>query len=80
MTTQDGWSRRKFLGATAGTLTGLGLMPKGLWLTGRGPAVGRERRVTRGGRVCHPGSWVYGPPAETSGSTPSDCESSQEPA
>ncbi len=24
--------------------------------------------MTRGGRVCPLGSWVYGPPAETSGS------------
>ncbi|MFB3112915.1 MAG: plastocyanin/azurin family copper-binding protein [Gemmatimonadales bacterium] len=37
MTRQDGWSRRRFLGATAGTVTGLGLIPRGLWLRGGDP-------------------------------------------
>ncbi len=40
MTTQDGWSRRRFLGATAGTVTGLGLFPRGLWLGGRDSTAG----------------------------------------
>ena len=40
MTSHDGWSRRRFLGATAGTLTGLGLIPSGLWLRGRDPVAG----------------------------------------
>ncbi len=48
MTTQDGWSRRRFLGATAGTLSGLGLIPRGLWPQGRGPAVGTGEKDDEG--------------------------------
>ncbi len=48
MTMQDGWSRRRFLGATAGTLTGLGLIPKGLWLPGRDPAAGMGEKGDEG--------------------------------
>ena len=40
MTMQDGWSRRRFFGATVGTLMGLGLFSRGVWLGGRDPAAG----------------------------------------
>ena len=42
MTKPDGWSRRRFLGATAGTLAGLGVIPRGLWLPD--PAAGMGER------------------------------------
>ena len=48
MTMQDGWSRRRFLGATAGTLTGLGMIPKDLWLRGRDPAAGMGEKGDEG--------------------------------
>ena len=38
MTMQAGWSRRKFVGATAGILAGVGVIRGGLWLRGRDPA------------------------------------------
>ena len=34
MTMHAAWNRRKFVGATAGILTGLGLIRGGLWLRG----------------------------------------------
>ncbi len=40
MTTRSKWSRRKFVGATGGILTGVGVIGGGLWLAGRGPGVG----------------------------------------
>ncbi len=48
MTTQGGWSRRRFLGATAGTVTGLALIPMGLWLRGRDPAAGMGEKGDEG--------------------------------
>ncbi len=42
--THAGWSRRKFVGATAGILTGLGAIRGGLWLRGRDPAVGTAEK------------------------------------
>ena len=44
MTTKGGWSRRRFLGATAGTVTGLGALGAGLWLRGQGSATGAAQR------------------------------------
>ncbi len=40
MTMHNEWSRRKFVGATAGILTGMGVIPRDLWPLGRSPAVG----------------------------------------
>ena len=40
MTMHSEWSRRKFVGATAGILTGMGVIPRDLWPLGRSPAVG----------------------------------------
>ena len=40
MTMNAGWSRRKFVGATAGVLGGLGVIGGGLWFRGRDPALG----------------------------------------
>ncbi len=40
MTSHRAWSRRKFLGVTAGTLTGLGVIRGGLSLADRGSVVG----------------------------------------
>ena len=48
MNTQDGWSRRRFLGVTTGTLTGLGVIGGGLWLMGRDPAVGTGEKGDEG--------------------------------
>ena len=39
MTMHAAWSRRKFVGATGGILTGVGVIGGGLWLMGRDPAV-----------------------------------------
>ncbi len=46
MTKHAAWSRRKFVGATAGILTGVGVVGGGLWLRGRGSPVetGEEDR------------------------------------
>ncbi len=48
MTTQDGWSRRRFLGVTASRLTGLGLFARGSWLRGRDPAAGMGEKGDEG--------------------------------
>ena len=48
MTMQAGWSRRKFVGATAGILTGVGVIRGGLWLRGRDPAVGTGEKGDEG--------------------------------
>ena len=53
MTMHSEWSRRKFVGATAGTLSGLGLIPRGLWLPGRDPAAGTGEKDD-GGRASLP--------------------------
>ncbi|MCH7565392.1 MAG: hypothetical protein IH968_16385, partial [Gemmatimonadetes bacterium] len=42
------WSRRKFVGWTAGILTGLGVTRGGLWAMGRGPAVGTGEKADEG--------------------------------
>ena len=44
MTMHAGWSRRKFVGTSAGLLTGLGVIGGGLWLRGRNPALETEER------------------------------------
>ena len=48
MTMQAGWSRRRFVGTTAGILTGVGVIGGGLWLRGRDPAVGTGEKGGEG--------------------------------
>ncbi len=48
MTMHSAWSRRKFVGATAGILTGLGGIRGGLWLPGRDPAAGTGKKDDEG--------------------------------
>ena len=48
MTMHSLWSRRKFVGATGGILTGVGVIPRGLWLRGRDPAAGMGEKGDEG--------------------------------
>ena len=48
MTKQAEWSRRKFVGASAGILTGLGVVGGSLWLRGRGPSVATAAKGDEG--------------------------------
>ena len=51
MARHSGWSRRRFLGSTAGTLTGLGMIPGGLWLADRGLGEMGDERASLPPRV-----------------------------
>ncbi len=54
MTTHSKWSRRKFVGATGGILTGVGMIGGGLWLAGRSPAVGTGEKGDEGRAILPP--------------------------
>ncbi len=54
MTTHSAWSRRKFVGATGGILTGVGVIGGGIWFMGRDAAVGTEENSDEARAILPP--------------------------